>query len=53
MAVIEVLKGFEARVALHGLHAQACDILSEMWPAIVPCLSDAIDQFLAATHRVR
>jgi methyl-accepting chemotaxis protein len=50
MAVIEVLKGFEARLALHGLDAQACDILSEIWPAIAPCLSDAIDQFLAATR---
>jgi len=50
MVAVEVLKGFEARLALHGFDAQACNILSEMWPAIAPCLSDAIDQFLVATR---
>jgi hypothetical protein len=50
MTSIEILKGFEARLALHGLDAQACDILSEIWPAIAPCLPDAIDQFLTATR---
>ena len=49
MASTDILKGFQARLALHGFDAQACDLLSETWPTVAPCLSDAIDQFLLAT----
>jgi hypothetical protein len=49
MTSTEILKGFQARLALHGLDAKACDLLIETWPTVAPCLSDAIDQFLTAT----
>ena len=50
MGTVEILKGFEARLALHGLDAQARDILNATWSVIAPCLSHAIDQFIAATR---
>ncbi len=50
MAAVEVLQGFEARLALHGLDTRACNILRQTWPVIASCLSDAIDEFLAATR---
>jgi methyl-accepting chemotaxis protein len=50
VTLIEPLRGFEARLALHGLDARSRLILREIWPAIAPSLPDAIDQFLAATR---
>ena len=36
--------------ALDGLDARSRDMLRQTWPAIASCLSDAIDEFLAATR---
>ena len=50
MAAVEVIEGFEARLALHGLDARSGDILRQTWPTIASCLSGAIDEFLTATR---
>src|SRR5262245_480769 len=52
MPPTEIVQGFHARLALHGLDERACNILSETWPAIAPCLPDAIDQILTATEHL-